>query len=87
MATRVGEIMTGIISGMNEWGIYVEEIETKCEGMIRMRDLNDDFYTLDEKKMELVGKKKGKKYKFGDRVKITVKKVDLEKKIIDYTIV
>jgi len=87
MSTRIGETMTGIISGISEWGIYVEEIETKCEGMIRMRDLNDDFYILNEKKMELIGKKKGKKFRFGDRIKIQVKKVDLEKKIIDYSIV
>jgi ribonuclease R len=72
---------------MNEWGLYVEEISTKTEGMIRMKDLNDDFYILNDKKMELVGRKKGKKYKFGDRIKIKVKKVDLEKKIIDYDIV
>jgi ribonuclease R len=87
MSTRVGETMTGIISGISEWGIYVEEIETKCEGMVRMRDMNDDFYVLNEKKMELVGKKKGKKFRFGDRIKIQVKKVDLEKKIIDYSII
>jgi ribonuclease R len=87
MSRHLGEVFTGIISGMNEWGLYVEEISTKCEGMIRMKDLNDDFYILNDKKMELVGKKKGKKYKFGDRIKIKVKKVDLERKIIDYDIV
>lgn len=87
MSSRENEVFTGIISGMNEWGLYVEEISTKTEGMIRMKDLNDDFYILNEKKMELVGRKKGKKYKFGDRIKIKVKKVDLEKKIIDYDIV
>ncbi len=87
MSRHLGEVFTGIISGMNEWGLYVEEISTKCEGMIRMKDLNDDFYILNDKKMELIGKKKGKKYKFGDRIKIKVKKVDLERKIIDYDIV
>lgn len=87
MSNHLGEVFTGIISGMNEWGLYVEEVSTKCEGMIRMKDLNDDFYVLNDKKMELIGKKKGKKYKFGDRIKIKVKKVDLERKIIDYDIV
>ncbi|MBP9802815.1 MAG: ribonuclease R [Candidatus Pacebacteria bacterium] len=87
MSNHLGEVFTGIISGMNEWGLYVEEISTKCEGMVRMKDLNDDFYVLNDKKMELIGKKKGKKYKFGDRIKIKVKKVDLERKIIDYDIV
>lgn len=87
MSDKTDQIFDGIITGMNEWGIYVEEINTKTEGMIKLRDLDDDFYILNEKKMEVVGKRKGKKYKFGNRVKIKVKKVDLEKKIIDYSLV
>ncbi len=84
MSLRVGEIFEGVISGVNEWGIYVEELETKCEGMIRVRDMKDDFYMFNEKKLELVGQKKKKKYRLGDRIKIKVKQVDLEKKTIDY---
>lgn len=86
MSTRVGQTFKGIISGVSEWGIYVEEIETKCEGLIRVRDMDDDFYILNEKKLELVGRDKNKKYRFGDRVTIKVKKVDLERKTIDYAL-
>ncbi len=86
MSIRIGKIFEGIISGMTEWGMYVEEIETKCEGLVRMRDMNDDFYVFNEKKLELVGQKKKRKYRFGDRVKIKVSAVDLERKTIDYVL-
>ena len=87
MSSRIGKTFEGVISGIAEWGIYAEEKETKCEGLIRVRDLADDFYVFDEKKMELVGKKKKKKYRLGDKIKIKVKSVDLERKTIDYALV
>jgi ribonuclease R len=87
MSTRLNSQFTGIISGITEWGIYVEEVETKCEGLVRTRDMKDDFYVFNEKKMELVGQKRKKTYRLGDRVKIKVKSVDLEKKTIDYVLV
>ena len=87
MSKRMGEKFSGIISGMTEWGMYVEEIETKCEGLVKVRDLNDDFYVFNEKKLELVGQKKKKRYRLGDKVKIKVKGVDLERKTIDYTLI
>jgi ribonuclease R len=87
MSTRLGKNFEGIISGMTEWGMYVEELETKCEGLVRVRDMDDDFYVFNEKKLELVGQKKKKKYRFGDRVKIKVKAVDLERKTIDYVLI
>ncbi|MEK7175437.1 MAG: ribonuclease R [Patescibacteria group bacterium] len=87
MSSRIGKIFEGIISGVSEWGIYVEEKETKCEGMVRVRDLHDDFYIFNEKKIQLVGQKNKNKYTFGDQVKIKVKNVDLEKKTIDYVLV
>lgn len=87
MASRIDQVFEGIITGMNEWGMYIEEITTKTEGMVKLREIDDDFYILNEKKMELVGKRNKKKYKFGNRVKIKVKKVDLEKKTIDYALV
>lgn len=86
MSKRIGQNFEGIISGINEWGIYVEEVETKCEGRVAVRDMNDDFYVFDEKKMELSGQKKKKKYRLGGKVKIKVKGVDLERKTIDYTL-
>jgi len=87
MSPRVGQKFSGIVSGLTEWGLYVEEVETKSEGLVRMRDLSDDFYVLNEKKLELVGQRKKKKYRLGDRVKIKIKSVDLEKKTIDYVLV
>ena len=87
MSKRLGQKFEGIISGITEWGMYVEELETKCEGLIRVRDLDDDFYVFNEKKMELLGQKKRKKYRLGDKIKIKVKGVDLERKTIDYVLV
>lgn len=87
MSSRIGKHFDGVISGIAEWGIYVEEIETKCEGLVRVRDISDDFYIFNEKKMELVGDKRKKRYRLGDRIKIKVKGVDLERKTIDYELV
>jgi ribonuclease R len=87
MSKRVGKVFDGVVSGMTEWGMYVEEKETKCEGLVRVRDMSDDFYVFNEKKLELVGQKKKKKYTLGIRVKIKVKAVDLERKTIDYVLV
>jgi len=87
MSSRIAKTFKGIVSGVTEWGLYVEETETKCEGLVRVRDMNDDFYIFNEKKLELVGQKKKKKYRLGDTVKIKVKAVDLERKTIDYILV
>ena len=87
MSKRLGKSFDGVISGMNEWGMYVEETETKCGGLVRLRDMQDDFYVFNEKKLELVGQKKKRSYRLGGRVKIKVKMVDLERKTIDYVLV
>lgn len=87
MSKRLGNIFEGIISGITEWGIYVEEVETKCEGLVRVRDMSDDFYVWNEKRLELTGQKKKQRYRLGDRVKIKVKAVSLERKTIDYILV
>jgi ribonuclease R len=84
---QVGNMFSGIISGVTEWGMYVEIIENKCEGMIRLRDISDDFYTLDEKNYAIIGQRKKKVYQLGDEVKIRVKNVDLTKKQIDFSLV
>lgn len=84
---QVGNMFTGIISGVTEWGMYVEIIENKCEGMIRLRDISDDFYTLDEKNYCIIGQRKKKIYQLGDEVRIKVKNVDLTKKQIDFSLV
>ncbi len=87
MSKRLGKSFEGVISGITEWGMYVEELETKCEGLVRVRDMQDDFYVFTEKKLELIGQKKKKHYRLGDRVKIKVKGADLEKKTIDYVLI
>ncbi|MCD0490646.1 ribonuclease R [Pedobacter sp. MC2016-14] len=84
---NVGNIFMGIISGVTEWGMYVELTDNKCEGMIRLRDIADDFYVLDEKNYCIVGQRKHKKYQLGDEVKVKVKKVDLSKRQIDFSLI
>ncbi|WP_257668008.1 ribonuclease R [Parapedobacter tibetensis] len=84
---QVGETYLGIISGVTEWGMYVEIEENKCEGMVRLRDITDDFYALDEKNYAIIGQRKKKRYQLGDEVSIKVKKVDLAKRQIDFTLV
>ncbi len=84
---QVGEIYLGIVSGVTEWGMYVEIEENKCEGMVRLRDITDDFYALDEKNYAIIGKRKKKRYQLGDEVQIKVKKVDLAKRQIDFTLI
>ncbi len=76
----------GLISGVTEWGIFVEIVETKCEGMVRMSDLTDDFYEFDEKNYRIIGKRKKKIYTLGDRLKVKVKRTDIDKRIIDLVI-
>ncbi|SEK96388.1 ribonuclease R [Parapedobacter koreensis] len=86
LQNQVGEAYLGIISGVTEWGMYVEIEENKCEGMVRLRDITDDFYALDEKNYAIIGQRKKKRYQLGDEVRIRVKKVDLAKRQIDFTL-
>ena len=83
MASAENKIYEGLISGVTEWGIYVEIIETKCEGMVRLADLTDDFYEYDERNYRVVGRRKKKIYTLGDKVKVRVKKTDIDKRLID----
>ena len=87
LENNIGTEYKGIISGVTEWGMYVEIEENKCEGMIRLRDISDDFYVLDEKNYCIIGQRKKKKYQLGDEVMIRVKKVDLAKRQIDFTLI
>ncbi|POS03013.1 RNAse R [Flavobacterium croceum DSM 17960] len=77
----------GVISGVTEWGIYVEIIENKCEGMIRIRDIKEDYYTFDEKQYALVGAVSKDLLQLGDEVYVKVKNADLIKKQLDYTFI
>jgi len=84
MLDKIGQYFDGLISGVSKWGIYVEIIGNKCEGMIRLRDLADDFYYLDEQNYRVVGQRFGNNYKLGDKVKIRVKRIELAKKQMDF---
>ncbi len=87
MQEHIGETFLGTITGVVEWGIYIEEKETKCEGMIKLRDLGDDYYTLDEKNYTVKGEKTGKKFTLGDSVKFKVMGADLDRRVLDYALV
>lgn len=77
----------GVISGVTEWGIYVEIIENKCEGMVRIRDIKGDYYIFDEKEYALVGERTKKTYQLGDEVIVRVKSTDLVKRHLDFTLI
>lgn len=84
MADKVGQVFDGVISGITEWGVYVELVENKCEGMIPIRDLDDDYYVMDEKNYCLVGRRYNKKYQLGDELTVKVAKANLDKKQLDF---
>ena len=86
MGERIGNVYDGVISGVTEWGIYVEINENKCEGMVPMRDLGDDYYEFDEKNYCLIGRRHHRKFSLGDPVKIKVARANLEKKQLDFTL-
>jgi len=81
-AERIGTVIEGVISGVTEWGIYVEDKETKGEGMVHVRDIPNDFYFFEEKNYRLVGKTHKKIYRLGDAVRATIATVDLKRKLI-----
>ncbi|NPA35253.1 MAG: ribonuclease R [Chlorobi bacterium] len=86
MKDKQGMVFDGLISGVTEWGLYVELIENKCEGMIPIRDLDDDFYHFDEENYRLVGRKYKRKFQLGDKIKVMVARANLEKKQLDFTL-
>jgi ribonuclease R len=84
---HLGDIFKGIISGITEYGLYVEITKYLIEGMVRLRDLKDDYYILDERNHQLIGRRRRKTYRIGDKVKVKVFKLDKEKKWIDFQLV
>ncbi|MGV8945839.1 MAG: ribonuclease R [Lutibacter sp.] len=86
MQKHMDQEFKGVISGVTEWGIYVEIIENGCEGMCRIREIKDDFYIFDEKQYALVGQSTNNLYQLGDQVLIKVKNADLERKHLDFTL-
>jgi ribonuclease R len=84
MQDKIGQVFDGVISGISEWGIYVELNESKCEGLVPMRDLDDDYYEFDEKNYCLKGRRNHHVYQLGEEMKVKVARADLEKKQLDF---
>ncbi len=87
MADRLGQEFDGTISGVTEFGLYVEVDENKCEGMIPMRTLLDDYYEFDERNYCLIGRRTHRRYNLGDKVKIRVERANLERRQLDFSII
>jgi ribonuclease R len=86
MQDHKDEMFLGVISGVTEWGMYVEIIKNKCEGMIRIRDIKGDFYRFDAEEFALIGERTKTKYQLGDEIEVRVKQADLIKKHLDFTL-
>jgi len=86
MKEHLGETFDGIISGVTEWGLYVELDDNKCEGLVPVRDLADDYYDFDEKNYSLVGRRNNVRFRLGDKIKVRVARADLDKKQLDFVI-
>ena len=87
MQNHENEEFLGVISGVTDWGIYVEIISNKCEGMVSIRDIKDDNYYFDQNQYALVGRKNGKTYQLGDEITVKVKNTDFIKKHLDFYVV
>jgi ribonuclease R len=84
---KVGKTFDGLISGVSKWGIFVELVVSKSEGLIRFNSLKDDYYYLDEDNYQIIGKRYGQKFRLGDKVRVLVKNVDLERRQLDFELV
>lgn len=87
MQEHIGEVYDGVISGVTEWGIYVELNENKCEGMVPLRTLKGDYFMYDERNFCIVGRRTGKRYQLGDEMTVRIAKADLIKKQLDFELV
>lgn len=87
MQDKVGQVFDGVISGLTDWGIYVEIVENKCEGMVSLQGLVDDFYEFDEDDYMIVGRHSGKKFQIGDLLQIEVVNANLSRRQLDYKLV
>ncbi|MCK5839769.1 MAG: RNB domain-containing ribonuclease, partial [Bacteroidales bacterium] len=87
LSDKIGQKFNGVISGVSKWGVYVELEGNKCEGMVAMKDMQDDYYFLDEENYKIVGKTFGKEYQLGTKVLVRVKNIDLSKKRIDFELI
>lgn len=87
MQDHKDEVFDGVITGVTEWGIYIEITKNKCEGMVRIRDIKSDYYIFDEEQYAIVGQSTKQIYQLGDNVQVQVKKTDLERKHLDFNLI
>ena len=87
LASKKGEIYEGIISGVTEWGLYVEIIKNKCEGLVKISSIKDDHYILDQKSLCIKGYHRKKTYTLGDKVKIKIINVNTQKNQVDFKLI
>ena len=87
MQDKIGKEFMGVVSGLTEWGIYIEVVENKCEGMVSIKSIVDDFYEFDEEEYMIIGRQTGRKFEIGDEVKIEVVNANLSRRQLDYKLV
>jgi ribonuclease R len=87
LADKIGEKFDGVISGVTEWGLYIELLDSKCEGMISLKEFYGDFYEYDEENYCINGKRTGKKFQLGDQVRIKIARANLAKRQLDFLLV
>ena len=87
MQDKVGQIFDGNISGLTDWGMFVELADTKVEGLVALRDIKEDYMVFNEDSFTLLGKRTGKRFILGDSVKVRVEKANLEQKQLDYSLI
>src|SRR5690606_28482345 len=81
---RIGHEFDGIVSGLTNWGIYVELIENKCEGMIGLREIPGDVFRFDQEKYTVIGQRTGRRISLGDELRVRVKAVDMDRRTVDF---
>ena len=86
MSMAADKVYEGIITGVTDFGVFVEMIETKCEGMVRLSDMADDFYEFDERNFRIIGRRRKKIYRLGDNVNVRIKKTDIARRLIDLVV-
>jgi ribonuclease R len=87
MSTRIGQVFTGIITGLGKFGVFVAEAESKSEGMVRLMDLGSDFFAFNEKDQVIKGRSSNTEFRIGQIIKIKVKETNLDRRTIDYILV
>lgn len=87
MQDKIGQVFDGLVSGLTDWGIYVELVETKCEGMVGIKSIMDDFYEFDEEEYAIIGRHSGRKFEIGDALRVEVLHANLSKRQLDYRLV